>query len=201
MNGVEPRRQTAKVAKPRDEKTTTGDVDGKANGYVNNKTPKRADSSENIFLFYPNIIGVFQVLLFLLDVVSDHTRVLTHHPCHCIAVLHAPPPKNMLPPVQRLMPAGCPRRRGCSVLSTVHSLRCRARHGYGSLHNRLLVSISELRLASMGTFVSRTDQFGLGEPLHAHVCNTDHGRIGAKSQEGGSEQEQDFTSLLQQQGR
>lgn len=49
----------------------------------------------------------------------------------------------------------------------------------------------------MGAVVPRTDQLGLGEPLHAHVRNTDHGRIRTKSQEGGSEQKPDFASLLQ----
>lgn len=63
MNGVRSRKQTAKGAKAKDEKIA-GDANGKANGYINTNdlVAKRAESSENIFLFYPNIIGVFQVL-------------------------------------------------------------------------------------------------------------------------------------------
>lgn len=64
MNGVKTRRQTAKVANPTDEKTATRDANGSANGYVKpeSRVGKRAESSENIFLFYPNMIGVFQAL-------------------------------------------------------------------------------------------------------------------------------------------
>lgn len=63
MNGVRTRKQTAKGGKPKDEKAA-GDANGKANVYINTNglVAKRAESSENIFLFYPNIIGVFQVL-------------------------------------------------------------------------------------------------------------------------------------------
>lgn len=60
MNGVRSRKQTAKVSKPRDEKTTTGDVKTQPNGYINinGQVAKSPESSENIFLFYPNLIGV-----------------------------------------------------------------------------------------------------------------------------------------------
>lgn len=203
MNGVRTRKQTAKGGKPKDEKTAA-DANGNANGYINTnglvaKRAERAETSENIFLFYPNIIGGLQVLSSPAPV-SDHSRLHTHHPCHCISLLHAPSSKNVLHPVQHLMPVGCPGRRCRSILSAVDSLRCRARHGHRSLHNRLLVGVSELGLAAMGAVVPRTDQFGLGEPLHAHVCNADHGWIGKKPQAGGSEQEPHSTSVLQQQG-
>lgn len=64
MNGVRTRKQTAKVGKIRDEKTIVSDASGKANGYIqtNGRVGKRAESSENIFLFYPNIIGEFPPL-------------------------------------------------------------------------------------------------------------------------------------------
>ncbi|MCJ1465922.1 CDP-diacylglycerol-inositol 3-phosphatidyltransferase [Pseudocyphellaria aurata] len=65
MNGVRTRKQTAKGAKSSAGKIAAGDVSGKANGYVNTngQVPKRAESSENIFLFYPNIIGYSRIIL------------------------------------------------------------------------------------------------------------------------------------------
>lgn len=64
MNGVRSRKQTAKGAKAKDEKIA-GDANGKANGYINTNdlVAKRAESSENIFLFYPNIIGYSRIIL------------------------------------------------------------------------------------------------------------------------------------------
>lgn len=64
MDGVRTRKQTAKGAKPSAGKTAAGDVNGSANGYgnTNGQVTKRAESSENIFLFYPNIIGVYQMV-------------------------------------------------------------------------------------------------------------------------------------------
>lgn len=61
MNGTRSKGKTAKVPKLIDEKTTlNGDLNSKAKGHnnANGGVAKRTEPSENIFLFYPNIIGV-----------------------------------------------------------------------------------------------------------------------------------------------
>ena len=54
--GVKTRRQAAAEAKQVAEKPT---MNGHANGFAGPKNPAMgAETSENIFLFYPNIIGI-----------------------------------------------------------------------------------------------------------------------------------------------
>lgn len=133
-------------------------------------------------------------------ILSNPARLLTHYSRHCILILHAPPSKNMLPPLQHFVSFGRPRRCCCSILSAVDSLRSCVGHGDRSVHNSMPVGIPELGLASLGASVPGPDQFGFGQSLHAYVCHSNHGWIRTKSQKGGSEPESDSTSLLQQQG-
>jgi len=49
--------------------------------------------------------------------------------------------------------------------------------------------------------IPAADQFGLYQPLHAHVRNSDHGRQRTKPQEDRREEKQNYASVLHQQGR
>lgn len=53
MNGVRTKRQAAKA-----DKMAQQDVISNGNGEVHKPTKPSKESSENIFLFYPNIIGM-----------------------------------------------------------------------------------------------------------------------------------------------
>ena len=77
------------------------------------KAAKDDEPKENIFLFYPNIIGMclrfysfdcnFVRFLFT-D--SSALRILPHRACHRVPLLHAPPPSYMFAPLHRLLSAG-----------------------------------------------------------------------------------------------
>lgn len=60
----------------------------------------------------------------------------------------------------------------------------------------MLVGLPQLSVAKVVITISRAHQFGLGQPLHAHVCHPGYGRIWSKSQEDRPEQEQDPVSVL-----
>lgn len=61
MNGTKSKGRSPKVPKFNDEKTSlNGGINGKPKEYnVNLQPGKRVELSENIFLFYPNLIGVY----------------------------------------------------------------------------------------------------------------------------------------------
>lgn len=62
MNGTKSKGRSPKVLKFTDEKTPpNGDINGKPKEYsnVNLQSGKKVELSENIFLFYPNLIGMY----------------------------------------------------------------------------------------------------------------------------------------------
>jgi hypothetical protein len=52
------------------------------------------------------------------------------------------------------------------------------------MHNRVSAGVSKLRLATLVNPLPGADQLGFGEPLHAHVRHSDHGRVESEPQEG-----------------
>lgn len=56
-------------------------------------------------------------------------------------------------------------------------------------------------MAEMGDIVPGPNQLGLGESLHAHVRDIDHGRLWPEPQEDRFQPELDLVSVLSQQGR
>lgn len=62
MNGTKSKGRSPRVPKFNDEKIPlNGSINGKPKEYsnVNLQPGKRAELSENIFLFYPNLIGMY----------------------------------------------------------------------------------------------------------------------------------------------
>lgn len=161
MNGTKSkgRGRSPKVPKFSDEKApVNGSINGKPNEY-SNISQQRVELSENIFLFYPNLIGM------LITMISDKPtwsslmlfRLLTHRPRYRVSLLHAPTSPNVLWPLQYLLPTRCSGWSGRPILSTVYPLRRCIGHGHRSLHNGMFVGVPELCLASMGSFIPRTD--------------------------------------------
>lgn len=69
---------------------------------------------ENIFLFWPNIIGKSSsgasARVYLMKTYKMVLpRLLSNRPRHRVSLLHAPPPSHMLVPLQRILPPRCPR--------------------------------------------------------------------------------------------
>ena len=91
--------------------------------------------------------------------------------------------------------------RICGALfQSIHHLRGSAGHGNGSVHHFLLAGLSELRLAAMGHCLPGSDLPGLGQSLHAHVRNPEHGGLWSKPQESRLQPELDPVSVLPQSG-
>lgn len=83
--------------------TLSNGVNGKVNGHAltGKSAAHKPEVSENIFLFYPNIIGMWLSLVGILNpqfflttsrLFSDHTR-------HRFSILHAFTSKNMFTPL------------------------------------------------------------------------------------------------------
>lgn len=81
MNGLKTRKQAKDARQERRNSVETRGLDA--------RREEALETSENIFLFYPNIIG-----LYILDPQEDAililSRLLPYSPCDSIALLHAP---------------------------------------------------------------------------------------------------------------
>ena len=122
------RRQAARDAASDDTTKDTPDTDMNGHGVAkeNGNDHKAKDSSpkENIFLFWPNVIGMvlsqpisayLYSSLFELITIS-HRRLLSHSPSHRLSLLHAASPPNLLRPLQHFLSTRCPRRICCATL-------------------------------------------------------------------------------------
>lgn len=61
MNGTRARKRTEKTSKLNEQNPVlSGDMNGKVKGNINSNVvaTKKTEKSENVFLFYPNIIGM-----------------------------------------------------------------------------------------------------------------------------------------------
>ena len=76
---------------------------GSAHGPV---TLEPLEPKENIFLFYPNLIGQYPGRTPFFEPVLMHMafRILTDHSCRGLSLLHASSPTHVLSPLQYLMP-------------------------------------------------------------------------------------------------
>jgi len=181
MNGVRTRKPPARLLNGDPQHMLNG------NGKVHLPAGDRNDAAEteNIFLFYPNLIGLYSQRLH--DALSaglmPSPRILSYRPRNRISLLHAPAPSDMLAPLQHLLPPGRTRRGRGTAIRAIDQIRSRARHGHGSMHHSLSTGIPEFCMAEMVAFIPRPHQSRSGEPLHAHVRDPDHGWIGPKSQE------------------
>lgn len=86
----------------------------KMNGSARRKRSPPRDGQhsekENIFLFWPNIIGrplndITLMVSWIIYCILTVDRIHPYCPRNRLALLHAPSPPNMLGPVQRLLPA------------------------------------------------------------------------------------------------
>lgn len=127
-------------------------------------------------------------------------RVFTHCPSHRVALLHAPPPPDLLPPLQRVVSAGRIGRLRGAILQPVDHLRRRAGYGHRSLQHRLSARFPQFRVAPVGDRFPGADLPRPGEPLHAHVRDTKHGRPKPEPQECGGDSELGALPVLSQQG-
>jgi hypothetical protein len=66
----------------------------------------------------------------------------------------------MFIPIQYLMPFGCSRWLPCAIIPSIHHIRQRTRHGYGSLHNCVSVGFPGLRMAPVLDHLPGFDQLG-----------------------------------------
>jgi hypothetical protein len=78
----------------------------KTNGTVD-KVGDSIEKKENIFLFIPNIIGQSRERSTTRQLTHFRLRLLAHRPRPCLALLHATPPPNMLPPLLDILPTRC----------------------------------------------------------------------------------------------
>lgn len=127
-------------------------------------------------------------------------RIFTDNTCNCFALLHATPPTYMLDTVQYIMLIGCSGWNSSPALRAVYQVRGSIGHGHRSMYDCMSACIFKLGVAAVGTSIPRTYQSGLGEPLHAYVCDFNNGWIGAKPQEGRSRPKQNPASVLHQEG-
>lgn len=112
--------------------------------------------------------------------ISPSTRICTCRSRGCVTLLHASSSTHVLRPLQHILPARCPRWISCEAIQAIHHIRWCSGYGYRSLYDRMSVGVLELRLAPMVYCVPGIDQLGSGQPLHAHVCNTDYGWCGSE---------------------
>ena len=105
------------------------------------------------------------------------SRILPGGLGHRVALLHAPPPSHMFPPLQRFLSARCIGWLCCAILQPIHYFRRGVGYGDRPLHHGVLASLPELRVASVGNHFPGSDLLRHGEPLYAHVCDTEQRRI------------------------
>ena len=171
MNGVRTRKKQAEV---------TDKSERKLNGHANprDRDGTSIEQPENIFLFYPNIIGTLVLVLSFTRFPLIHRyRIFAHRPCHCLPLLYALAPKDLLLALQHIMPPRRSRWRCGAALRPVHPIRCRTGYGDRSLHNLVLARLPQLRLPTMGSSIPRSDQSRFRQSLHAHVCHLGDGRF------------------------
>lgn len=111
------RRQKAALAVSGEESEgTNGTVETPSKRTRSKQRSKAAEDDEpkeNIFLFYPNIIGMclrsYSLNPQLCEGSFTDNFVLRIHPyraCHRVPLLHAPPPSHMFAPLHRVLSAG-----------------------------------------------------------------------------------------------
>jgi hypothetical protein len=159
------------------------------NGNGSAHTSAKNEKTENIFLFWPNLIGQLRQAMAgdLMDARLTCDRLLAHLACIRISLLHASPSAHLLWPVQRLLPPRRARRICRAVLRTVHKIRCRLGHGDRSLHNRLSPRLPLVRMAALGHSLPGANLARSGQSLRAHVCDPQHGRLRSEPQAGGQD--------------
>ena len=109
-----------------------------------------------------------------------NNRILPNHTRPSLSLLHAAPPPHMFVALQYILPLGRARRGSRAILPAIDPIRCRLRHGYGSVHDGLPPCLSLVSLATMGVAFPGADQSRSGESLHSYVCDIDNGRIRAE---------------------
>ncbi len=154
MNGVMTRKQAADKSRGEERQQLMN-----GNGKLHRPAGSRSESvpKENIFLFYPNLIG--ECLCDCsqnfagLTVAKWSSRIFPHRSCSRIPLLHASPPSDMLPPLQHLLPPRRTRWGRGPALRTINPIRSGSRHGHGSMHNGLSARLPKLSMAEMGPSV------------------------------------------------
>jgi hypothetical protein len=144
------------------------------------------EEDENIFLFYPNLIGMHSIQLpNISQLIKPTNRLLPRRPRRSLALLHAPPPTHMLAPILDILPARRARRARRPPLPAIDKVRRCPGHGDGPLHDGVPARVPGVSIPPVEHRVPGADQLGPGEPLHAHVRDAEHGRRRAESQERG----------------
>ncbi len=152
MDGVRPRKQPAKAA---------NGVERKINGYADlgDRTTASAEPTENIFLFWPNVIGAYGTSpvtsTLLANIVS---RLLPHRTGHRIALLHAIAPADVFLSLQHQLSPGCSRRVGGPTIQPIHAVRGCIGHDHGSMYNLVPLSFPQLRFSPVVDSVPGPDQ-------------------------------------------
>lgn len=129
MDGVRPRGKATKPSQTNGQKYL-GKDDIKSNlngvGHKGRLVKEEQRSSENIFLFYPNIIGMplklYPIYSKKRKIFLPTCRLHTYCSCHRLPLLYAFASENVFSLVQRLLSARCSRRLGRPILSAVHPL-------------------------------------------------------------------------------
>ena len=177
--GVRTRRQAARAANQEVQKPMNGHINGSA--HPHEPVPLIPQKKENIFLFYPNIIGMSgPISTKLRYIVANRmiSRILTDSPRPSISLLHASAPSHLLFTLQHILPPRRTRRGSGALLPAINPVRCRTRYDHRPVHYFLPARLPRISLATLGIAFSRLDQLGSSEPLHPHVCNLDDGWIG-----------------------
>jgi hypothetical protein len=130
MSSVRTRRQAAAVSSPATpspaprEEQAVMNGNGRAHGSAKDDYRK-----ENIFLFWPNLIGTFQQICSERKTVLTSFRLCSNHSCIRVPILHATSSKNLLRFVQRLLPSRCPRWVCCTIFRTIYKIWSCLGHG------------------------------------------------------------------------
>lgn len=138
-------------------------LDGHARGPRD--ATKRSETTENIFLFYPNLIGNISLRVLVrcaplreMESLWGTLRLFSNRTRGGFPSLHAPSSPHLLAPLQHLLSPRCLGWSGGTTLQPSHPFRRGSRYGHGSMHHRLSLSLPQFRVASMGPLVPRLDQ-------------------------------------------
>ena len=139
------------------------------------------ENSENIFLFWRNLMGTWIHLFNFMKsnvqkwILTLVPRVSANHPRFRISVLHAPPSTNLLCSLQCFMSAQCYRWLCSTAFRSKKTIWNGSRHGHGSLYHYLSACIFGKRLEELRAGLSSPHIVGSGEPLLSNVCDTGNG--------------------------
>lgn len=163
MSSVKTRRQTAAASTP-STPTPAAREQVIMNGNASAQKPQEEDyPRENIFLFWPNVIGELdQMQMWGVWRILIHGRIFSNCARIGLPLLHAPSSTHLYSLIQYFVSSRCSRWIRRPGFRAIYKIWCGIGYGHRSMYHSLLARLPLFGLASMGPSLPRTHIVGSG---------------------------------------